>query len=323
MIQRNCRTILTDAWNVSGAERKQQAHAHKAEGQAQQATTEGKGYAFRQHLPDDVAAAGAQSGTGGQLAFAAGGAHEQKVGHIRAGDKQDQTNRSQQDQQGRTSVANYALFQGNRAEAVLRVERARISAAILLGGKLQLGIGHGQRNARFEPGCYYEVIGHVLRREIELIRQPEIPALLGNEAASDYAHHLIALAVKLDISADDVLITAEAALPQSVAEDNHMAAMRAILGGGEGAAREDGCAQQAKIIAGHMDALHLLRLPAAGEVESGTSLVVSGDILENAGLLMPDIELGHAGAPKRSLRPGFHQLHQRLRLGIGERLQQH
>src|SRR5690242_863308 len=36
LIQRNSRAILTDAWNISGAERKQQAHACKAEGQAQQ-----------------------------------------------------------------------------------------------------------------------------------------------------------------------------------------------------------------------------------------------------------------------------------------------
>jgi hypothetical protein len=89
MIQRNCRAILTDAWNVSGAERKQQTHARKAEGQAQQPAAQGEGHAFRQQLPDDVPVAGSQGGAGGKFSFSGGGADEQKIGYIGAGDEQD------------------------------------------------------------------------------------------------------------------------------------------------------------------------------------------------------------------------------------------
>ena len=99
--------------------------------------------------------------------------------------------------------------------------------------------------------------------------------------------------------------------------------MGAVLGRGEGASCQDWRAKETKIVGGYVDALHLLGIGPASEVEPGAALVVARDILENAGLLTPDVELRHVGAGECSLRPGIHQLHQCLRLGIGKGLEQH
>ncbi len=113
----------------------------------------------------------------------------------------------------------------------------------------------------------------------------------------------------MDIGADDIGISPEAAFPQAIAENDHLAAMRAVLGRGKGTAGHDRRSQHAEIVSADVDALHLLGIGAAGEVEPGAALVVGRDKLKNAGLLFPDVEFGDVGAGERSLRAGVHQLH--------------
>ena len=93
---------------------------------------------------------------------------------------------------------------------------------------------------------------------------------------------------------------AEAALPQTVTQHRNMTAMWAVFRCGEGASGNDRSAEQREVSRGDMDALHLFRMVAASDIQSGTAEIVRRDLLENARLLMPDIELRDVRARKRS-----------------------
>ena len=112
------------------------------------------------------------------------------------------------------------------------------------------------------------------------------------KSAADYAYDLIGLSVELNVVADDVAISAEPALPQTVTQHNHVAAVGTVFRRGESAARDHGRAENRKIIRGYMHALHLLGLIVAGQVQSGAAAVVRRNLLKNSRLLPPDLNLG-------------------------------
>ena len=92
-------------------------------------------------------------------------------------------------------------------------EPTRISAAELIRGKLQLRVRHLRRDAGLETRRDSKIVGHVLRVKVELKGQPKIARGLSDKTAPDDPHDQVRLALKLDIAADDVGVTAEAALP--------------------------------------------------------------------------------------------------------------
>ena len=94
--------------------------------------------------------------------------------------------------------------------------------------------------------------------------------------------------------ADDVGIAAEFALPEAVADDDDVAAVGGVFLRREGAAEHDGRAEEAEVGFGDVDAVDLLG-DGAGEVEAGTAEVVRGDVLKDAGLRSPGIEVGRGG----------------------------
>ena len=108
-------------------------------------------------------------------------------------------------------------------------------------------------------------------------------------------------AIKLDSSANDVGIAAVAALPQTVAQHRDMAAVRAVFRGSECAPGNNWSAEHCEVIRRNVNALHLLRMVATGDIESRAAEVIRRDLLKNARLLTPDIEFGYVGAGKRSL----------------------
>ena len=73
-----------------------------------------------------------------------------------------------------------------------------------------------------------------------------------------------------------------------------------------------------KTVRSHVD---LLRPVISCQVQSSAAIVVSCDLLKDSRLLPPDIELGHVRAGEGALVSGVHQVHQRLRVGVGEGLQ--
>ena len=100
-----------------------------------------------------------------------------------------------------------------------------------------------------------------------------------------------------------------------------MAAVGGIFLGREGAAQHDGRAEEAEVGFRDVDAVNLLG-DGAGEVEAGTAEVVGGDILNDAGLGSPGIEVDRGGAIAVAIGKGVHELDHAVGFGIGERLEQ-
>src|SRR6266699_4524214 len=72
-----------------------------------------------------------------------------------------------------------------------------------------------------------------------------------------------------------------------------------------------------------MHAEYLVGVVSASEVRSGSTPIVSGHLLEDDRLLLPEVVLGDARDRNWSLLASGHQLHQRLRVGIGQGLEEY
>src|SRR5580704_7078234 len=83
-------------------------------------------------------------------------------------------------------------------------------------------------------------------------------------------------------------------MPEGFAQDGEVSGVRAILSGGEAAALHDREAEEVKVIGGDLRDLHLLRRVDSGEVHGAET--VGGDVLEDGGLLAPDVEAGGRAA---------------------------
>ena len=162
----------------------------------------------------------------------------------------------------------------------------------------------------------------VLRSHFKLKRQPKIGRIIRDKFAPDHPHNLIRLLIELNSVADDAPISAKSPLPQAVTEHNHIPSVWAVFGSGKSPSCNHRRTQDRKIIGAYMHTLDLFRLIAARQVQSGASAVVRGSLPKDARLLPPDIELGHVRAGERPLIAGVHQMHERLRIRIGERLEQ-
>ena len=172
-----------------------------------------------------------------------------------------------------------------------------------------------QRHAGLEARGDGEVMGHVLRGEIKLEGKPEITWRFSHEPFSDDSDNEVGHAIDLDRPANDVGLPSETRLPQAVAKHDDASAVRTVFGGGESAPSDYRRAEHGEEVASNVNGLHLKRMIAAGEVESRAAEVEGRHFVEDAGLLMPDIERGHvrAGLGIRGSRVSVHQLHQRLR----------
>ena len=96
-----------------------------------------------------------------------------------------------------------------------------------------------------------------------------------------------------------------------------MAAVGKVFLLGEGAAELNGSTEEFEVVVGDVDAVDLFG-DGAGEVEAGSAEVVGGDILKDAGLLLPVVEFGDGGGRSVTAGLGDEELDQTIGLGIGE-----
>ena len=119
------RAIHADARQVGGVHAEQRADADDAEDAAERSRPTRESIdAFRQQLPDDAAATGADSGADGDLAAASDSAGQQQVGHVGAGDQQDEADGADQHQQRGADVLDHGFAQRVHAEAGICLQRA-------------------------------------------------------------------------------------------------------------------------------------------------------------------------------------------------------
>ena len=157
---------------------------------------------------------------------------------------------------------------------------------------------------------------------VDLEGQPDVGHRVGAELLADDAEDGIGLVAERKRGADNFRIAAEFALPESVADDDDVAAVGRVFLRREGAAENHGRAEEAEVRFGNVNAMHLLG-HFAGEIEARTAEVVGGDILQHAGLLAPVVELGGRSNAKVAIRRCVHHLHHAVGIRIGERLEQH
>ena len=177
----------------------------------------------------------------------------------------------------------------------------------------------GQRHARFEAAGDKEIVAQVGAVGLDLEGNPDVGLGIGEEGFSQDTDDGVGLIAEGDAGADDVGVAAELALPEAVADDHDVAAVGGIFLGGEGAAEDDGRAEEPEVRFGNVDAVDLLG-NGAGEVEAGTTEIVGSDILKDAGLGFPVVEVHRRAHGAVALGKGVHELHHALGLGIGEGL---
>ena len=118
-------------------------------------------------------------------------------------------------------------------------------------------------------------------------------------------------------------IAAKLAHPESVTQDDDIAAVGHVFLRRKRPAQPHARAEEPEVCLGHVRAFDLLR-NTAGQVQPFTAEVVRSHVLEDAGLLLPHVELGHRGARAAMISAiGKQELDDAIGLRIGERFQQH
>ncbi len=156
---------------------------------------------------------------------------------------------------------------------------------------------------------------------VDLEGNPDIGFGIGKEGFSEDPDDGAGLVAERDAGAHNVGIAAELTLPESVANHDDMAAVRGVFLRCEGAAKLDWRAKEPEIGFGDVEAVDLLGNDA-GKVEARTAKVVSGDVLKDAGLSSPGIEVDRRGRIAVAVGIGVHEPDHAVGLGIGEWLEQ-
>ena len=129
----------------------------------------------------------------GDLAPPAGGADEQQVGDVGAGDEQHEADGADQHQQRRARrCVTSASRSGCDLEDGLLAERGRELLRVIGRRELQPRVGLLERDARRQAAGGLEVVPLILRVRVELERQPDLgvgpnswKSTLGSEDADD------------------------------------------------------------------------------------------------------------------------------------------
>jgi hypothetical protein len=180
-------------------------------------------------LTNDPPAPRAQGGADGHLAFAAGGAHEQQVGDVGAGDEQQEGHRSEHREQRRTDVAGERTLELLCGPAKVCI-RLREILSQPFADRCHVAPRHFGRHARLEPGDGPdEVRAPILRvghPRLELERHPEVgPGRIGKRRWRNPDDGIL-VSIERHRPADDVRIGGELRAPELVRQHHDM--LRAV-----------------------------------------------------------------------------------------------
>ena len=239
-------SVFADAGQAGGGDGEQRAHAGVAKDEAEHAAGDREDDGFGEELADDTGAAGAHGGADGEFTLAAGSADEQEIGDVGAGDEEDEADGSEKDEEGFARAGDDRVAERLDAEAVFGSHVVRVEAAVLIGGQFELGVGLGERHAGFETAGDKKVVAEVGAVGLDLEGNPDIGLGIGDEGFSEDTDDGVGLVAERDGGADDVGVAAELALPESVADDNDVAAVRGVFLRREGAAEQTGAPKRRK-----------------------------------------------------------------------------
>src|SRR2546422_10379971 len=109
-----------------------------------------------------------------------------------------------------------------------------------------------------------EIARHVLRLESQ--RRPDVlPTTVARTIGSQHTDYSVGLIVEMDGAADDVAVGTEAALPDSVAQDDNLLFARLVLVGRKRTAKRGPFLKNVEEVRRHARAAELYRHVHAGE----------------------------------------------------------
>src|SRR5436309_4189250 len=114
---------LLNVRQVEPAQRAKDAGAPEREQQPQRAAEQREQRAFGQQLADQAKPSGAESGADGDLALARRRARQQQVRGVGAGDEQNESDRTEENQKGKLHVRDHMLVQADELDEALRSEQ--------------------------------------------------------------------------------------------------------------------------------------------------------------------------------------------------------
>ena len=167
-------------------------------------------------------------------------------------------------------------------------------AAKLVCGEFELGVGLIDGDAGFETAGGEKEVSLIGAIGIELEGEPDVGGWVVLEVRAEDADDRVGIATEGEGGSYDFWIAAELAFPEAVAEDDDAAAVGEIFFLGEGATELDACTEELEVVAGDVNTVDLFG-HGAGEIEAGAAEVITGDVLKDAGLLLPDVEFGDGG----------------------------
>ena len=247
---------------------------------------------------------------------------ELQVRHVRARDQQHHRHRAQQDQQRPLDVSHDRLAERSCGRRFLLADRVGIHLAEPLRRHAHLRLGGLERDAGLEPCRHGKEVALVGAGGIGLQGQVEVGGRIRAERGPQHAGHRVGLPVEHDRAADDGGIAAEPADPERMAHHREPRSAGPVLVRDEDAAERRAGVEDRKEVRRDVDRLHLLRRHAAAQVEARSREVVRAHRLERLRVLLPGHELGDRYAPADAVPELELQLHQPVRLAVGQRLQQ-
>lgn len=304
---------------IDGDKRKQSGDARIGEKDSERAAGQAEEKTLGDELAEETAARGAERGANRDFADTGGSFDEEEVADIGAGDEEKQGDGDEESDDRFAIGARNKIADGNSARFPIVIDR-RIFAVDLLEERFKFASGLLDGNARLETGDgAEEVVRAASFGGVPLERDPELGAIGEVEAGGHDADDGGAILVDLNGFAEDVRITAVAALPEFFADDDNLGAVGEVVFAGNRAAEKWIEAKHAEYAVAHpcpWDAL-------GGALPSNRPLdgIVDADVIENpsAGA---DIEI----IGERDLRgfvgicgTGFGDGDEAFRLRIGKR----
>jgi hypothetical protein len=260
----------------------------------------------------------------GDLPLPRGGAHQQQVRHVGAGDQQHQADRAEKEQQLLAHVAHHRFLErrdGHRAELVLLRELEGEPAPDHVRLRPHLGErGAGRQagdGAEVDRAAGLDVVG--LKDE----RHPDVGGARELRPLPQDADQRIGLAVQGQRAAEHAGIGAEAAAPELLRDHRHAGSLGVVLARREGAPGERADAHHLEEVGAHPGRLQALGLGAPAAQVQGAA-VMGGGVREGVAGRPPVEEVGdREGGLLLSLLADEVGAHQTLRRPEGERAEHH
>ena len=268
----------------------------------------------------------------GQLALAANAPGEREVGHVRAGDDENERRRADQDEQREARVAREFLFERRHGDAHRRTRdvHLRVFREQVLRDAVQLHLGGVDGRSRRQAGEHlrHAMIAVESHGRADVMRtghgvDQHVGALRIIGDGFEHAHDGDGAAVHAHRLSEDRRVAAERALPEVVGEDHDGIGALRIVRGVEAAAEHGLQSHHIEIIARDDARAHPSGLPVAqhGEREGGEL----GDGLQRLRRRAIVLNLGHRERDVGNRRDGvgLSQVDDAVAAVVGQGTQQH